>query len=152
MNQSPSIQNQPGAGAAGGLGFALQLLGGTYTSGSEFIASLMGLSQGLAQANWLITGEGCSDLQTLRGKVPWAVARMTPLGLRRTLLSGAIQADAMETLQTIFQDCYALAPGPACLFKTNPPSLDTCFNDTFALMVRAGTELGRQWQQSQSSS
>jgi glycerate 2-kinase len=152
MNQSPSIQNQPGAGAAGGLGFALQLLGGTYTSGAEFIAPLIGLPQSLAQSDWLITGEGCSDLQTLRGKVPWMVARMAPLELRRTLLSGAIQADAMEALQTIFQDCYALAPGPACLFKTNPPSLDTCFNDTFALMVRAGTELGRQWQQSQSSS
>jgi glycerate 2-kinase len=151
MNQPLSVHNQPGAGAAGGLGFALQLLGGTYTSGANFMATLMGLPQNLAQSDWLITGEGCSDRQTLRGKVPWVVAKMAPQGLRKTLLSGKIQPDARETLQTVFEDCYELLPESACLFQTDRPSREQCLDDTFAVMVRAGAELGRLWQRSQSS-
>jgi glycerate 2-kinase len=151
MNQPLAIHNQPGAGAAGGLGFALQLLGGTHTSGAEFIANLIGLPQSLAQSDWLITGEGCSDRQTLRGKVPWVVAKMAPPGLHKTLLSGKVQPDARETLETVFEDCYELLPEAACLFPTDRPSREQCWDDTFAVMVRAGTELGRLWQQSQSS-
>jgi glycerate 2-kinase len=149
MNQPLAIHNQLGAGAAGGLGFVLQLLGGTYTSGAGFIANLIGLPQSLAQSDWLITGEGCSDRQTLRGKVPWVVAKMAPQGLHKTLLSGKIQPDARETLQTIFEDCYELLPEAACLFQTDRPSREQCLDDTFAVMVRAGAELGQRWQQSQ---
>jgi hypothetical protein len=85
----------------------------------------------------------------LRGKVPWVVAKMAPPGLHKTLLSGKVQPDARETLQTIFEDCYELLPEAACLFQTDRPSREQCLDDTFAVMVRAGTELGQRWQQSQ---
>ena len=55
----------PGAGAAGGLGFALQLLGGQFRSGAEVVAALIGLDRALAGADWAITGEGRTDAQTL---------------------------------------------------------------------------------------
>ena len=65
---------EPGAGAAGGLGFALQLLGGNFRSGAEVVADLIGLDAALAGADWAITGEGRSDAQTLLRKAPIVVA------------------------------------------------------------------------------
>src|SRR5207248_10997115 len=53
-----NAKDQPGAGAAGGLGFALLLLGGELRSGAEVVADLLGLDAALAGADWLITGEG----------------------------------------------------------------------------------------------
>ncbi len=146
MGQTRCIHNQPGAGAAGGLGFALQLLGAQYTSGAQCIAQWVGLPQALAQADWLITGEGRSDRQTLMGKVPWVVAGLTPQWVHKTLLSGRIAADAMDTLQGTFQDCYGLAPEDGCVFESDRPSLEDCLHRTFDVMVKAGAELGRRWQ------
>src|SRR5439155_14358458 len=54
------VRTRPGAGAAGGLGFALQLLGGEMRSGAEVVADLIGLDGALRGAQWLITGEGRS--------------------------------------------------------------------------------------------
>ncbi len=53
-----AARDRPGAGAAGGLGFALQLLGGEMRSGAEVVADLIGLDAALHGANWVITGEG----------------------------------------------------------------------------------------------
>ena len=64
----------PGAGAAGGLGFALQLVGGAFRSGAEVVAGLVGLDAALAGADWAITGEGRTDAQTLLAKAPVVVA------------------------------------------------------------------------------
>ncbi|WP_000652813.1 glycerate kinase, partial [Bacillus cereus] len=60
--------DQPGAGAAGGLGYALLMLGAQFRSGAETVADHIGLDEALAGADWLITGEGRSDAQTLHGK------------------------------------------------------------------------------------
>ena len=65
---------KPGAGAAGGLGFALQLLGGAPRSGAEVIADVVGLDRALVGADWAITGEGRTDAQTLLRKAPFVVA------------------------------------------------------------------------------
>lgn len=66
----------PGMGAAGGLGFALgAVLGGTCRMGSDYIAELVGLDAAIARADLVITGEGCLDGQTVRGKVVAEVLR-----------------------------------------------------------------------------
>src|SRR5207302_9454543 len=83
--------DKPGAGAAGGLGFALQLIGGTMRSGAEVVADLIGLDDALRGANWLITGEGRSDEQTLLGKTPFvAASRAAKANVSATLGSGAL--------------------------------------------------------------
>ena len=58
----------PGAGAAGGIGFALVALGGTLASGAETVLDLVDLDSALAGADLLITGEGSFDAQSLVGK------------------------------------------------------------------------------------
>jgi glycerate kinase len=106
----------PGAGAAGGLGFALLLIGGEMRSGAQVVADLTGLDSALTGADWLITGEGRSDLQTLLGKTPWVVAqRAAEKNVPATLLSGSIDGAALPDLARHFAGCFALPAGPADL-------------------------------------
>lgn len=66
----------PGAGAAGGTGFAaLAYLHAELKPGIELVLELVGLDAALARADLLITGEGSLDAQSLRGKAPVGVAR-----------------------------------------------------------------------------
>ena len=110
------VSEQPGAGAAGGLGFALQLIGGRFASGAEVIADLIGLDAALEGADWAITGEGRSDAQTLLGKAPLVVARRAAkAGVPVSLLSGAIAVDALPAFRGTFAGAFALPVGPATL-------------------------------------
>ena len=73
--------NTPGAGAAGGLGFAfLSYLGATLTPGIELILNAVGLEQELSDADVVVTGEGRLDFQTAMGKAPvaWRNWQKTP--------------------------------------------------------------------------
>ena len=65
----------PGAGAAGGLGFAALLLGAEIRSGAEFFLDLLGFDTHLGDADAVVTGEGRIDDQTLHGKLPYVVAQ-----------------------------------------------------------------------------
>ena len=64
----------PGAGAAGGTGFAGLVLGGRLCSGSDLCLDLSGFDEALRDADVVVTGEGRLDTQTLLGKVPAKVA------------------------------------------------------------------------------
>jgi glycerate kinase len=66
----------PGAGAAGGVGFAaLAVLGATRRPGIELVLDLAGFETALDGADLVITGEGSLDAQSLAGKTPVGVAR-----------------------------------------------------------------------------
>ncbi|MCG6568163.1 glycerate kinase [Tessaracoccus sp. ZS01] len=58
----------PGAGAAGGAGFALQLWGATTTSGARVVADAIGLREAMEDADLVVTGEGSFDAQSFSGK------------------------------------------------------------------------------------
>lgn len=67
----------PGAGAAGGMGFALQtVLGAKMIPGWELFSQLMGLEQEIASADIVFTGEGKFDKQSLAGKLPLGIAKL----------------------------------------------------------------------------
>ena len=67
----------PGAGAAGGLGFAFHtFLQGTLTPGIELVLKSIKIQQALATADILITGEGRMDGQTAMGKAPVGIAQL----------------------------------------------------------------------------
>jgi len=107
------VGNRPGAGAAGGLGFALQLVGGEMRSGAEVVADLIGLDAALRGADWVITGEGRTDAQTLLGKTPLVVARRgIAMGVPATLISGGIDRGALPELSRHFAGCFSLTFGP----------------------------------------
>jgi glycerate kinase len=68
-------RSAPGAGAAGGVGFAaIALLGASLEPGIDLVLELTGFHDQLRHADLVVTGEGALDAQTLHGKAPAGVA------------------------------------------------------------------------------
>ena len=104
-----AVSQQAGAGAAGGLGYAFLLLGAQRRPGAEVVCELMQLDAALQDADWIITGEGKSDAQTLHGKLPLVVAQHARrVRVPVSLLSGAIETSSRAALEQVFNGCYAL--------------------------------------------
>lgn len=71
-------EDQPGDGAAGGIGAAFRIiLNAEVVSGIELIAKQVQLEKLLEDADLVITGEGKMDNQTLQGKVPIGISRLS---------------------------------------------------------------------------
>lgn len=85
-------QHQPGAGAAGGLGFGLLTFAdGQLTSGFALVAAQVGLAERISQADLVLTGEGRLDDQSLQGKGPVGVARLAKsLGKKVVGVAGSV--------------------------------------------------------------
>ena len=78
------LAEAPGAGAAGGVGYAaLAVLGAERRPGVEVVLELVGLAERLSGVDLVITGEGSLDGQSLGGKTPIGVAELAR-GSRRT--------------------------------------------------------------------
>lgn len=88
----------PGAGAAGGLGFAmLAFFGASLRCGIDIVIDATHLRARLLGADLCITAEGCLDASSLHGKTPIGVARICKsLGVPCVALAGRIDADAIE--------------------------------------------------------
>ncbi len=77
QSRNASAKEMNGAGAAGGLGFALaQFAGAELRSGFTLIAEMTGLEKKMAQSDLVITGEGTIDGQTAFGKAPIGIAEI----------------------------------------------------------------------------
>jgi len=70
-----SISTTSGAGAAGGLGYGLSLIGGVLTHGAEHVLNLIGFDKAAELADVIFTGEGKTDAQTATGKLAMTVAK-----------------------------------------------------------------------------
>jgi glycerate kinase len=87
-----AVADLPGAGAAGGFGAgAVAFLGARLVPGVETIAELAGLTEALRRAQWVLTGEGRFDEQSLQGKVVSGVLRRAArLGTRVAVVAGTV--------------------------------------------------------------
>lgn len=89
----------PGNGAAGGTGAALVVWGGVLAPGAAEVAELIGLTDAIARADVVVTGEGSYDGQSGDGKVPSYLAGLAAeVGVRAMLAAGRITADADTAL------------------------------------------------------
>ena len=73
-----------------------------------------------SNADWLITGEGRTDAQTLLGKTPFAAAQIARdngnPGLKATLISGGVDSASLAALNATFNGgCFSIVPGPMAL-------------------------------------
>jgi glycerate kinase len=103
----------PGAGAAGGLGFGLMLLGGVRSSGIDAVADAVGLTGRIAAADLVVTGEGRLDWQSLQGKVIAGVAaRGLEVGVPVIALAGQVEVGRRELLNLGIESAYPLARTP----------------------------------------
>ena len=88
----------PGAGAAGGLGFALHFLPNVkFVSGIEYISSLSNIEEAIKTCDAVFIGEGSLDKQSLQGKVPIGIARLAKKYNKTVVaLVGKLECDVKE--------------------------------------------------------
>jgi glycerate kinase len=98
-----------GAGAAGGLGFALLLLGATRTPGVELVADVLGLAARARACDLVVTGEGAFDFSSQSGKVPHGVAAVAAQALQPCIaLAGQVLVGSREMRALGIESAYAM--------------------------------------------
>ncbi len=106
-------EREPGAGAAGGLGYALHLLGGRRVSGVEAVLDAVGFADLVAGADLVVTGEGSFDWQSLRGKVVVGVAEAAArVGVPVVAVPGQSLVGRREAMSAGLSGVYAVAERP----------------------------------------
>jgi glycerate kinase len=138
------VREQPGAGAAGGVGFAaLAFLQATFRPGIEVVADLVGLEEALVGADLALTGEGRLDGQTLRGKTPAGVLR---LAQRHGVPVVAVAGSLGEGYDALYEQGLAAAFS----LVSGPLSLDEALAQAEVLLERTARDIGRLWQTARS--
>ena len=105
-------RDEPGTGAAGGLGFGLMsFCGARIQPGFDVVAEAVRLESKMKDVDLVITGEGSLDRQTLEGKTPAGVAQLAKkLGKRVFAIAG--RRDENRQVRELFDEVYELAePG-----------------------------------------
>ncbi|MGI5132755.1 glycerate kinase [Pseudonocardia sp. CA-107938] len=106
----PDVRDEPGAGAAGGLGAALLALGAERVSGAGLVRELVGLDAALDRAGLAVTGEGSFDWQSLRGKLVTTVARgAADRGVPCIVLAGQVSVGRREAAAAGVEAAYGVA-------------------------------------------
>ena len=104
LDPTGRVRCVPGAGAAGGLGFALMAgLGADRVSGAEFVLSAVGFDEQVARASVVVTGEGQFDKQTLGGKGPGTIIeRAGATGVPVIVVCGQAKLRAGDVVAEVF--------------------------------------------------
>jgi glycerate kinase len=125
----------PGAGAAGGVGFAaIAVLGATARPGIDLMLELTGLRDDLAGADLVVTGEGSLDEQTLHGKAPAGVAAAArTAGVPVVTVSGRNLLSAEQLAAAGVRRAYALTDIESDVQK--------CIKDPGPLLERLGRSI-----------
>lgn len=135
-------RNEAGAGAAGGLGFAAKtFLKAEFRSGVEVIAELNQLTAKIQGADWVITGEGKFDEQTLNGKTPFGVAKIA----QATNVPVIVIAG---TLGQNYQALYGHGITAAFSLTSGPTSLEEACQNAAELIRARTTDIARLIQSS----
>jgi glycerate kinase len=131
------VADTPGAGAAGGTGFAaLAYLDATARPGIELVLELAGFGAAIAEADLVITGEGSLDVQTLSGKAPVGVARAAARrGLPVIAIAGRSCLTAAQVRTAGLHAVYSLT--------TLEPDTSICMRDAPRLLWQTGELIAR---------
>lgn len=98
-----------GAGAAGGLGYALMLLGAAREPGIDLVSEAVGLPARAVAADLVVTGEGAFDFSSRSGKVPYGVGEVAGDALRPCVaLAGQVLVGSREMRALGIESAYSL--------------------------------------------
>ncbi len=102
----------PGAGAAGGLGYAfLHFLNASLESGVDLIMEILKLEDAISRASLVITGEGKIDSQTFMGKAPAGIARLAKKHHKKIIaFCGTSDVTPADQMTACFDDCCVITP------------------------------------------
>ncbi|WP_460123365.1 glycerate kinase [Pseudomonas sp. S2_C03] len=139
------VRDEPGSGAAGGLGFAAKaFLGARFQAGVEVVAELVGLAESVQGADLVITGEGRFDAQTLRGKTPFGVARIArQQGVPVIVIAG--------TLGEGYQALYEHGIDAAFALTSGPMTLQQACSEAPRLLQERASDIARVWRMANQS-
>ncbi|MPQ83946.1 glycerate kinase [Pseudomonas sp. MAFF 730085] len=133
------VRDEPGSGAAGGLGFAAKaFLGAQFRAGVEVVAELVGLDQAIRGADLVITGEGRFDAQTLRGKTPFGVACIAQRHAVPVIVIAGTLGDGYEQM-------YAHGVHAAFALPSGPMSLQQACTEAPRLLRERAADIARLW-------
>jgi glycerate kinase len=131
-----------GAGAAGGLGYALLHLGATRVPGIATVLDTVDLAGHVARADLVVTGEGAFDWQSLRGKVVSGVADAAlSQGRGCVVLAGRVDVGKREYLAVGVSGAYAVLDD---LHDRGLPP-ETAFDDPAASLAALAERAARTW-------
>lgn len=103
------VANSKGAGAAGGIGFALLLAGGSRVDGVGVVAEAVGLPAHCRAADLVVTGEGAFDFSSRSGKVPYGVASIAGTAIRPCIaLAGRVLVGSREMRALGVESAYSM--------------------------------------------
>ncbi|MHC4123735.1 MAG: glycerate kinase family protein [Planctomycetota bacterium] len=133
------IETLPGAGAAGGLAAgAVAFMNASLVSGIETIIAHSNLPSELKDADWVITGEGSFDRQSLMGKVISGITKLAhQFGTNVAVIAGQVKIDQKEYNQAGIKIALPCQ-------KENL-SLDYALANCEALLTTAATELAKDY-------
>lgn len=136
--RSVDASDHPGAGAAGGVGYAaLAVLNAVRRPGIDVVMELTQLSARLQGADVVITGEGSLDRQSLRGKAPMGVASAgRQAGVRVLAVCGRTTLDDATLRDAGFARTFALAE--------LEPDISRCMSHAGELLERIGATIGME--------
>jgi len=104
------VADAKGAGAAGGLGFALMVLGGAFVSGIELVADAVGLTSQAADHDLVVTGEGTYDFSSRAGKAVYGVATVAAAAARPCIvLAGQVSVGSREMRAMGVEAAYSVS-------------------------------------------
>ena len=108
------LDREPGAGAAGGLGYGLLLLGGHRVSGVQAVLEAVGFDALVQATDLVVTGEGTFDWQSLRGKVVAGVAEAAVARAKPTVvIAGQALVGRRDSMALGISGTYAVAENPS---------------------------------------
>lgn len=130
------VRDVPGAGAAGGMGGAIVVLGGRLRSGYQVVRELLDLDVVMGESSLVVTGEGALDAMSFRGKVVGSVlADAVGLGVPVLVVVGRATPDGWReaerhagqvvSLTDRFGEDRALADTEACVQEAVGEYLDS---------------------------
>lgn len=133
----------PGAGAAGGLGFAFLSFfpGAVLEPGVDLVLDAVGMDKALEGAQVVVTGEGRLDGQTASGKAPLGVARLAKgHGCRVVAFAGSVTPDAGACHQAGIDGFFPIVRGPGTLEEAMDPAhaqsnLEQAVEQVFRLLM-----------------
>lgn len=127
----------PGAGAAGGFGFALAaFFDAALRPGVEVVLDMVGIDAELKDADLVFTAEGKIDFQTAFGKGPAGVAmRAKKFGVPCLALAGGVDGDISNLHEIGIDACFSLCAGPM--------TLDDAMKNGAALLTNASEQVFR---------
>ncbi len=127
-------QHEEGTGAAGGLGYALKVIGATLKPGAELIAKKLDLESNIASSDLVITGEGKSDQQTLNGKAPIYVSQLAKEYKKPIILiSGSVENDNKELTKN-FTSVFSILNAPISVEEAMIHAEELLYNQVVQIM------------------